>query len=59
MPLSKGTSDKAVSKNISMMMKEGKYPHRQAVAIALETKRRAKKSKHEKKETDRHERMEK
>lgn len=33
MPLSKGKSDKAVSKNISKMMHEGKMPRKQ-VAMA-------------------------
>ena len=35
MPLKKGSSDEVVSQNISRLIKEG-YPHRQAVAIALE-----------------------
>ena len=43
MPLTKGGSDQAVSGNIRRLMSE-KYPHRQAVAIALDVARRAKRA---------------
>lgn len=42
MPLIKSGSDEAVGKNIQIEKVHGK-PHKQAVAIALETQRRAKK----------------
>jgi biotin operon repressor len=44
MPLSKGTSREAVSKNIRKLREEG-YPQEQAVAIALDVQRRAKQEK--------------
>ena len=36
MPMKKGSSQKAVSANISELEHTGKYSHKQAVAVALE-----------------------
>ena len=52
MPLKKGKSDKAISKNISTLMHEGR-PQKQAIAIAMseaeKSKPKKKKAKKEKK----------
>jgi uncharacterized protein YoaH (UPF0181 family) len=43
-PLRQGSSQETISENIRRLMDEG-YPQKQAVAIALETARQAKKCK--------------
>jgi len=48
MPLKKGYSKKTVSKNISEMRRKG-YPHKQAIAAAMQTASTAKKKTYKKK----------
>ena len=48
MPIKKGSSNKTISKNISMLEHEGKS-HKQAIAIALSEAEKSKKKKKRKK----------
>lgn len=50
MPMMKGKSDTIVSKNIRMMMHEGK-PQKQAIAIAMDKAGRSKKKAKKRKKT--------
>lgn len=43
MPLKEGHDTKTISSNIRELMKTGKYPQKQAVAIAFSEARRSKK----------------
>lgn len=43
MPLKKGRSRKVISQNIRELMHTGKYPQKQAIAIAYSQARRGKK----------------